>query len=251
MSEPTKIARVYDETEIGRILQRAAELQHREPSAPAAGVTLAELEEIAAEAGIDPAFLKRAATELESGVHPTVWTKVLGDELRIIREVTLSGDLPTRGFERVVELIHENVREHGTPSLLGQTLTWRAETASKSRTVQIVVASRDGETRVRVEENLTQMANGLFGGVVAGGGLGLGLGVGLPVGINVLGSALMATLLPIGITAVTFIGTREIYRHVVNHRRRKVADLFDMLVGCVGEEISSSATALPPVDGSS
>ena len=69
MTEPLPLPRVYGEKEIGQILKRATDLQHEEPSAPsAAGVTLAELEDIAAEAGIDPVYLRRAAMEVDSGV---------------------------------------------------------------------------------------------------------------------------------------------------------------------------------------
>jgi len=44
--------------------------------------------------------------------------------------------------------------EFGQPSLLGRTLTWRAETSSKLRTMQLVVAPGNGETHIRLEERL-------------------------------------------------------------------------------------------------
>lgn len=231
MTDPEGPPRVYGDEEIGRILKRATELQRREPTAPPAGVTLAELEEIAAEAGIDPTYLRRAALELETGTaDPTIMTRLAGEELVIVREVTLPGELAEDGFERIVTAIQTSSREHGQPSLLGRTLTWRAETAGNTRTIQIVVTSRDGRTHVRAEENLTQMASGLFGGITAGAGLGIGLGVGLPIGIEVLGSALFATAAPIGAVALAYMASRGIYRTVVGRRRRAVDDLFARVV---------------------
>lgn len=230
MSDERNLPRVYGEKEIGRILKRATELQHREPSAPPAGVTLAELEEIAVEAGIDPAFLRRAALEVESGSTGGLWEKVVGDELILVRETTLEGEMADSGFERIVETVHAHSPDHGQPSLLGRTLTWRAETANKTRTIQLTVTSRDGSTTVRLEENLSQTAGGLIGGITGGFGGGFGLGLGLPIGIEVLGSTLFAVAAPIGITAVSYIAARWMYKAAVNKRRREMVKLFDVVV---------------------
>jgi len=231
MTDSNQLPKVYGDQDIGRILKRATELQHREPSAPPAGVTLAELEEIADEVGIDALYLRRAALELDSGVHDnSIWTKVVGDELVIVRELTIPGELEDDGFERIVATIQTHSREHGQPSLLGRTLTWRAETANKSRTIQIVVTSRNGRTQIRLEENLTQFAAGLFGGMTGGAGLGIGIGVGLPIGLEFLGSALFAVAAPLGFVGLTFIASRAIYRAAVKRRTRQVADLFDHVV---------------------
>jgi len=243
MNEKSHPPRVYAEKEIGRILRRATELQIQEPSAPgSAGVTLTELEEIAAEAGIDPRFLRQAAWELDSHVHqPTFWSKVVGDDLMLVREISLPGELAADGFERIVGVIQAGSREHGQPSLLGRTLTWRAETQSKSRTVQIVVASRDGQTHIRMEENLTQTAAGLFAGSTAGFGIGVGIGVGLPVGLEVLGSALFATVAPIGTVALAYVGARAIYREITARRRRAMSELFDRTVAEAQASIAAAS----------
>lgn len=243
MSDSSNLPRIYGEKDIGRILKRATELQHEEPSAPAAGVTLAELEEIAAEAGIDPTYLRQAALEVDSGVRDgSFWAKVVGDELMLVREMTLPGELPDAGFERLVAAIQTNSREHGHPSLLGRTLTWRAETPSKTRTVQIVVTSRDGETRIRLEENLTQTAAGWVAGMTAGAGAGFGLGLGLPIGIEVLGSVLFSIAAPLGAIGISFIASRAIYRAVVNHRRKAVNELFERTVAEAREAIAAAQT---------
>ncbi len=87
MTDSTNLPRLYGEKEIGQILQRAAELQHDEPPTPSAGsMTLQELEAIATEAGIDPAYLRR-----------------------------------------IVAVIGRGTSEPGRSSLIGRTLTWRAE----------------------------------------------------------------------------------------------------------------------------
>ncbi len=255
---PSSFPRVYGDKEIGRILKRATELQDQEPSAPSSsGLTLQELEEVAIEAGIDPRFLQRAALELgTSQTDPEFWAKVVGDELMLLRETTVPGELTDDGFERVVSVIQMGTREHGQPSLLGRSLTWRAETPSKTRTVQVTVTSRDGQTHVRLEENLHQLAGGLFGGGVTGVGIGVGVGVGLPLaGYLGLGGSLLAAAFPLGLLGLSFIGARDIYRAIVNRRRSVMGELFDKILAevlaCVEDRAVGGAEApgqLPPAD---
>lgn len=255
MTDPSHLPRVYGEQEIGRILKRATELQHHEPTAPtAAGMTLDELQEIAAEAGIAPDYVRRAALEVDSGrPDHSFWADVVGADLNLIRETTLQGEVRDDGFERIAAAVQTASREHGQPSLLGRTLTWRAETSNKTRTIQLVVTSRDGETWIRLEENLGQLAAGLFGGTIGGAGLGLGLGLALPLGLEVLGSTLLAVAGPIGMVGLTYLASREIYRGVVRRRRRVFSELFDTAVAEARASIASktggdgtAAGALPP-----
>ena len=56
MTDANNLPRLYDEKEVGKLLERATELQREDPvrAAASGGLSLSELEEIAAEAGIDP-----------------------------------------------------------------------------------------------------------------------------------------------------------------------------------------------------
>ncbi len=242
MTDQSNLPRVYGDKEIGQILKRATEFQNKEPNAPSSqGLTLQELEEVAIEAGIDPRFLQRAALELGSSPTDSVfWARVAGDEFMLIRDTTVPGELNEDGFERVVSAIQMGTRDHGQPTLLGRSLTWRAETVNKTRTVQVTVTSRDGHTHVRLEENLAPLAGGVFGGTVGGGGIGVGLGVGLPLaGFLGLGGSLLAVAFPLGALGLSYIGAREIYRAIVNKRRLVMGELFDKILAevltCVGD----------------
>ena len=248
MTDPGHLPRVYGDKDIGRILKRATELQHAEPTMSAsAGVTLTELEDIAAEAGIDPRYLRRAALEIDAGMADgSFWTKVTGADLTLVREATLHGELPDSGFERIVTAIQSASREHGLPSLLGRTLTWRTESSSKTRTMQIVVSARDGRTTVRLEENLSQLAAGLFGGTTTGVGVGLGVGLGVPAGAA-LGSALFAVAAPVGVVALSYLASRSIYRGVVARRTRAVDEVFDRAVTAARDCIESARLDPPSI----
>ena len=235
MADPDAVGRVYDEEEIGRIIERATELQHAEPAAAVTGgMTLAELEEIAAEAGIEPRYLRRAAMELHAHTPaPSLWARIVGERLEVVHEVVVPGELPDEGWERLVTTLDRSLREHGQPSLLGRTLIWRAESAYQMQTTQVTVSVRAGETHIRAEERLHYLASGVFGGSVTGVGVGIGVGVGVPIGINVLGSVLFAAAAPVGVVGLTYVGCRAIYRALVRRRSRVLADL----VGRAAEEV--------------
>lgn len=248
MTDLPSSPRLYDEKQVGKLLKRATELQQEDGSHTRAtgGMSLAELEEIAGEAGIDPRFLRRAAAELASGgFEASGWERVTGEQLTLVQEAVVAGELPPEGFERVVAAIQMAAREHGQPSLLGRTLTWQAETAGKSRTIQVTVSVRHGETHVRAEERLHQLASGLFAGTTLGGGTGVGVGVGLPVALEVFGSALLAVAFPLAAVTLAYMTAREIYARIVRRRRKALAGLVDAVVASASEAIADHALAHP------
>lgn len=224
MMDPTNLPRLYGEKEIGQILQRAAELQHEEPPAPSAdSMTLQELEDIAAEAGIDPAYLRRAALEVDIGTaERSTWAKFVGEELLLVKEITVPGELREDGFECIVGVIERGTSEHGQSSMLGRTLTWRGETSSKYAKLQLTVASRDGQTSVRLEENLTKSAGEIFGiSIPFFGAVGTVFGVGL-AGVT---HWAVGPLVPLAAMSLAYFGARAVYRAIVKKRRRVLGDL--------------------------
>lgn len=246
MTDPRHLPRLYGDKEMAKLLKRATELQQEEgnPGLPSSGLSLRELEEVAAEAGIDPRYLRRAAAELASGGREAEgWEKLTGERLTVVQEVVVPGELTPEGFERVLAVIQSTCAEHGRPSLMGRTLTWQGENASKSRTMMVTVSVRKGETLIRAEERLHQLATGLFAGSTLGVGSGLGVGVGVPMAINVLGSAFLAVAFPLATVGVAYTGARVIYRGIVKKRNAVVARLVDALAREVTEAVGDHSLA--------
>ena len=247
MTDPSKLPRLYGEKEIGEILKRATELQQYDepPGTSADSMTLKELEDVAAEAGIDPAYLRRAALEIDTGAgERSRWAKFAGEELVLVREITLPGELREDGFERIVAVIERGTSQHGQSSVLGRTLTWRPETTDKTRLLQVTVTSRDGQTSVRIEENLEQLAGGYFAGLGATGGV-VGFSIGANIGIGLLGALSSA----VGLVGLSFIATRQLYRAIVKRRRRSMGGLFEQVVAevraCLVDEALPSGEGPP------
>lgn len=237
MTLPAPQPRRFSDEEVGRLLERAAEMQLREGATgeSARGLTLRELEEIAAEAGIDPQLLRRAASELDAGVgRPVTFVdRVLGAAPTILFERRVPGKLSPEGLEAIVAEIQGALGVLGQPSLVGNSLTWRSETPNNTRSLQIVIGSRAGETHIRIEEHLNQLAGGLFGGLMGGVGCGVGFGVGFGVGLGALGSALFATVFPPTVIAASYIAARTTFATVARQRRAVLGDLAQRLSDAV------------------
>jgi hypothetical protein len=243
MNDPSQLPRLYGDKEMARLLKRATELQQEEgtPGLPSTGLSLRELEEVAAEAGIDPRYLRRAAAELESGGREAEgWEKLTGERLTLVQEMVVPGELPAEGFERVLGVIQSTTAEHGRPSLMGRTLVWQGENASKSRTMMVTVSVRKGETHIRAEERLHQLATGLFVGSTLGGGSGLGIGLGLPLAIEVLGSAALAVAFPLAVVGLAYTTSRMIYRGIVKRRTAALARVVEALSREVTEAVAEA-----------
>ncbi len=209
------------------------------------GLTLAELEEIAAEAGIDPRHLRRAATQLDEGMVgvPTEGiARLLGGPLAIEFERRLAGELPESDFEQMIPEIQRAAGGLGQASLLGRTLTWHSSTPQGERSLQITVSSTHGRTRIRIQERLNGLAGALFGGFLDGGGGGVGLGV----GIGALGSAAFAIAFPVAVISGSYALARTIFGSTARRRQRALRDLLDRLTELFDH--ASAGRALRPAD---
>lgn len=177
------MARRYTEEETALVLKRAAELAAHSPSSSEArGMTLAEIEQVGREAGIDKALVRRAAKELQRPIQTGSHSAFLGGPTMIRIERIIEGEVPERVYEFLVEEIRAQLGEMGNASTLGRSLAWTTgpvmQGSTSTRAVNVSVTPRNGQTTLRVEEKLSLLAGQWFGGIL--GGLGGG-GVILPV----------------------------------------------------------------------
>lgn len=249
-SDPPSTRRYTDE-EIRHLLKRASEIERQGTSLPArvAGPTLADLESIASEAGINPEAVRKAAQELESGgtYLPSLAHRgsgFMGAPLSIELERVVDGEASNDVLESLMPLIQGAADGVGHPSLMGRTLTWQSEDASKTRVLQISVRATRTRTRIVVSERYGNLAGGLFGGIIGGVGGGVGMGVGLGVGLGALGSALFATVFPLGIITGSYFIARAIFKSTVQGRMRALTRLIEDLRRAVEDGIDEESRRL-------
>jgi hypothetical protein len=236
--------RRFNEKEVARIIKRASELQEEEaPAESSNGMSLAELEQVAREAGLDPALVRRAATDLDTRVSDQQPSRLVGAPTTLRLERTIDGELPPEEFESMVLQIQRAVGQVGTATTIGRTFQWTAYGVDRrrvsTRTVQLTVTPRDGRTTIRIEEPLGQLAGGLFGGVTAGlGGMlsSVAYGVGMTADSASLAVALIASAL-----GGTFLLARTIFGRMVRGRGEELQTLMSRLV----EHASATAVIAP------
>lgn len=218
----------FSERESALILQRAAELQAQQGR----GLSLPELESAAAEAGIDVALVRQAAAEVTTlsttapapvPVPAPASGGLLGAPLRLMHERVVDGELdPSRESDVMAEItwqLDPHSRKHrpgatrwertgasattepsaplsGGPAggSSGGRLTWANPDGRK---IKVALVPRGGRTVIRVEEQISDLAGGLF------------LGMGLPLTFVALGFILpiclavidMPVLIPVAFIA--------------------------------------------------
>ncbi|MGD8278589.1 MAG: hypothetical protein PVH00_11210 [Gemmatimonadota bacterium] len=235
------MTRRYNEKEVSRLLKRAAELQRSERSVPSpAGLTLGELEDIAAEAGLDVSSLRRAAAELESAGSTGasgLGRKLAGAPTRILLEHTLPFEAPEKAFDELAPIIQVGTDAPGQLSQVGRTLSWNSQSQANPGALTILVSVRKGETVIRIEERFGNLAGGLFGGVVGGAGGGLGIGAGGAIATTLGGGAFFA-IIPAVVGGI-YLGVRSIFKSVVNRRKRTLEQLMERILEVLGQHAPS------------
>lgn len=255
-SDPRTAIRRYGDREIARLLKKAAELQEEEArhELDGRGMTLTELQEVAAEAGIHPRYLQQAAARIDQPEKPGLGAALAGTPLTVTVERTVPGELADEGFEQAVIEIRTAFRGSGNASMVGRTLMWTSDVMDHEISLQVTVSSRGGETRILAEERLHNLAAVIHFGVVVGAGTGVGVGVGMSVGLAVLASPLFAALFPAGLIGGLYAGSRHWLKKTGIKRRRKLEQLVDRIADYVraGERLEGGTTgqaALSPGAG--
>ena len=201
--------RRYGDDEVRQLLERATRLQQaREPEPAEDGLTLAELEEAAAEAGIRPRYVRRAAALLSSpGARARL--AILGRQRphRLIQgEIGNEGwNALTAEMERIVGPGTVTVRSGSAAGLAsrGKTLRW----LSTNGRTWICMTSGAGRTGIWVGDYLTDLLGPALGGVAAGAFVALSIDGGL-VGLG--GAVLFGALFGWGIGMLLKLGFKRV-----------------------------------------
>lgn len=254
MADAPSSGRKFNDEEVALIIKRAAELQQTEQIAqdPANAMSLADVEAIAKEAGIDPALVRRAANTLDQRTETTRPSAWVGAPTRLVFERVVDGEITPDAYEPIVNELRRTFGDNGIPSVLGKTLAWTSTQTggrrqSRGRQIDVSVMSRGGVTTIRVEEELRNIAAALFGGLVGGGGGGT-TGISIGIGMEVFHSFPMAAMIWIAVAGGFYTLARTIFGNISEKREKQLRDLTDRLQSLAE---SSIAPSQPQVGASS
>jgi len=187
----------FTEEQFAEILRRATEMQARLPArsgesggkelAPATGMSLDDIRAIAAEVGIDPDLVSRAALQVAEQPRP-----IEGKSDRWVLSHSSTGELSEDDRARVLRAIRDAAGAHGSAEMVGPSLEWRSSSSEASRTL-VTLDPVDGRNELRVTVDasavavLTQLF-GTFAGAFAGIIIGASIEPGLAGGIGLVGA---------------------------------------------------------------
>lgn len=196
--------RVYSDREVALVLKRASELEgERSPGGSGGGLTLAQLEEIAREAGLDPDLVAEAALELDAR-RPERTRSLLGPPPVNRAVETVPGHPGEDALRRLIEVVDQQVPEDGIVTEALGTVRWTGR--GKLRSTQVSVGPSGDRTRIQVtrrfREQIRPMLHlipgvwGLVGGMGVAAGLGFsgGLVAGVAAGGTLLGAGIGRTI---------------------------------------------------------
>jgi hypothetical protein len=159
-------------------------------------------------------------------------------------ERVVVGEMPEAEFSTLVDEIRRTLGDIGMVGTLGRSVTWTSARAGGGRNLQISITVRAGRTRVHIQESLTDLKGGLWGGMMGGlGGGGLGPIVAISVEALKVPMVLVAAI-PLWLLAV-FSGTRSLYHNLVASRNRTLEALADRLAALARQLAPASLPRAP------
>ncbi|MCY1020822.1 hypothetical protein [Pyxidicoccus sp. MSG2] len=217
MEKPREPARHFTQQEAELILRRAAHLGTREARAE---LSLEELERIAADAGISPESVRRAAESLEAPATLATKSLFFGESLSVSLERALSVQLTPKSLEKLASLMDDLMGGKGTVFHDEQRLTWTRKEEDGSLPEKVTLWSNGGRLRVELRASQGALAGGLYGGVWGGVGGGLGIPVGTLTAIFT-SSVFTGLGVFLGIAAGGYALARVLFTSAARNRRAR------------------------------
>jgi len=241
--------RVFSEQQIAQILQRAADKQAEAARAvPTTGLTLAEIEALAAESGLDVAHIRAAAAE----IAPASPAERSRSATHIFVERTLDAPLTDAGWDELVAELRNRFGKAGMAPYLpsnapsgdvaavGKNREW-SHTDGLGVETRVLVTDRGAQTRLRLSQRVGLMSE-------AGDSLMLTFTVAILPTLGLL-SSLKPTGLAAAVAAVIALAIfAGIYFWDKAWRVKKQDGLVDLstdLVALLASNSTASASAVP------
>jgi hypothetical protein len=191
--------RRFDDREVALILRRAAEQEGRAAAGAASGgLTATELEQVAREAGMDPALVRQAAARLDAPGAGSLAERWRGGPRELVVERVLDGEPRGDAAEAMLAAVRAAAGGAlGSAEAVGHGFAWRGQLDGAQTDVAVVPAN--GRTTVRVRIALDGASQSSFAGWFVGAGGG-GAFLTFAALVNLLGPV---ALLPAGAVAGT------------------------------------------------
>lgn len=146
---------LYTEKEIGALFKRATEIQENAHESFSQGLSLKEIEDIAREIGIDPKFVRSAASELEHQMVAEQRSSFFGAPFMIEQKRVIRGEINDEEWEELVRQIRHVTGSAGRTTRVGQTRQWHRSVKDMSTTLEethLQVVSQNNRSTIEIRK---------------------------------------------------------------------------------------------------
>ena len=159
MATPPDATRRYTDREVRVILKSAVELQQRRDHGAdvSGGMSLAQLEQVAVEAGVDPELVLRAAAQLDTTASPSSHSAFLGGPTHIVLERVVERSIHPGAFDQLLDVTRGITHEVGEVSTVGRQFGWKGRLDGAKTEVSVSAEDRRTTLRVRGELGATRV----------------------------------------------------------------------------------------------
>ncbi len=154
--------RLFSEQEIGAILKRTAELSKQADRSVQDGLSLEEIQQLAADAGLDPDLVARAAAEVSSPVAVKPRADLFGGPLAYATDVDLDIDVDEEAWESMLPAIRATFHDPGTVSVRDGTYEWTGTGGEGNKKAHVHIRKTASGTRLHVFWSQLPMAIPFF-----------------------------------------------------------------------------------------
>jgi hypothetical protein len=223
----------FTEAEVRAIFEEAARRQAARQAAAAPGLTLAELQAVAAETGLDPDLVAAAAAhhpdEAREEKRYPLWD--VPEEVRVER--VIPGGVSDELWERMVAELRRTFGQTGRAGQVGRIREWSTEKSSSETAAPVHVEARPegGQTRIVLTQSLkTYREAGLGIGLsMTGVAVLLTLALALFASSGNLGSVFLLVALFLSVGLLGGFGMRQTARHQLRKQTATFEGTLDRL----------------------
>lgn len=267
--------RIYSEQEVARLIRRAVELEAKRSgeirSGANEGLTIQDLEKIAAGSGIDPELMRRAASELHEKDSVTDFgdtTKISNSE--ILAEHWIKANVDSQVLDDLIlELNHrfgtsqkeitwwnKLFDDYSGKAIVNKTSTsveWKYTDELEMYTTRVLIQQRGDKLRIRVSKrqawNISWNSEGLniFFALLSAI---LITGLGAVLGFTILDSPTLGIVGGLALSALAVPLYLKFNRHRLNSHKKEVTDISETLVIQAKQMTSESDNKQAQKDGS-
>jgi hypothetical protein len=224
----------YTENEFALILRKAFELQEGQAGVDTShGLSLEEIQAVAAEIGLDPALVERAASLLPR-TKTSRLARVFGGPSTYQLEYSAAGEISKDEFGKVVDAIRRAAGHQGQVNEVLGSLEWN--TVGELSQIHVTVSPRDGQTAIRVFADrgpagaLTFIFPGLAGLI----------SIGIAGAITEPGTALGVVTLVTAAMSGAFLTARTIWKTTTSRFRPRLLNIMQAVSGTVEHSLENS-----------